>query len=328
MKRTAALPIILVLTLSLCACKSTAARWQEQYDLGVRYLEEGNYEKAVLAFEAAIEIDPKRAETYEKLADAYLALGDTDMARKVLDNGVSATGDEGLRAYADKLREAEPPPDPTSVRPEEPAPNATEAPTPVPESTQMPVKPPAPDKFGWSAAYRDFLVNEEFLTSSFDYGDDTPSHPWGSDVEQSAALYDMDVDGVPELFVYNGYESRYDGMYYVYTFSKKQIVYIGRIMSLSYKPGSQFPGIWSYWTAWGTDPDYYSYAWKDGDQLHVETVYSQEFGSTYQKRETDNAELYNEFISTDYSKLSYLRMTPVGEIQSMGWDSFVSTILG
>ena len=34
--------------------------WQEQYDLGVRYLSDGNYEDAIIAFTAAIEIDPKK----------------------------------------------------------------------------------------------------------------------------------------------------------------------------------------------------------------------------------------------------------------------------
>ena len=52
--------------------------WQEQYDLGVRYLSEGNYEEAVIAFTAAIEIDPKRAEAYVGRGDAYVASGETE----------------------------------------------------------------------------------------------------------------------------------------------------------------------------------------------------------------------------------------------------------
>ena len=53
--------ILLFLTLFLTACIHTPT-WQEQYDRGVRYLEDGNYEEAIIAFTAAIEIDPKRAE--------------------------------------------------------------------------------------------------------------------------------------------------------------------------------------------------------------------------------------------------------------------------
>jgi len=56
---------------------SWALTWQEQYDLGVRYLSEGNYEGAILAFTAAIEIDPKRAPAYVGRGDAYIGYGET-----------------------------------------------------------------------------------------------------------------------------------------------------------------------------------------------------------------------------------------------------------
>ena len=72
-------PILLILIVLLCSCsKSQAAQWQEQYDLGVRYLSEGNYEEAIIAFTAAIEIDPKRAEAYVGRGDAYVGSGETD----------------------------------------------------------------------------------------------------------------------------------------------------------------------------------------------------------------------------------------------------------
>ncbi len=66
-----------IFLLALCACKSTADRWQEKYDLGVRYLEEGNYEEAIIAFTAAIEIDPKQAPAYVGRGDAYIGSGET-----------------------------------------------------------------------------------------------------------------------------------------------------------------------------------------------------------------------------------------------------------
>ena len=61
-----------VLVFGLCACGQDAgAAWQEQYDLGVRYLSERNYEEAIIAFTAAIEIDSKRPEAYVGRGDAY-----------------------------------------------------------------------------------------------------------------------------------------------------------------------------------------------------------------------------------------------------------------
>lgn len=52
--------------------------WQEQYDLSIRYLEEGDYEAAVLAFTKAIEIDAKQAVIYVGRGDAYVLSGETE----------------------------------------------------------------------------------------------------------------------------------------------------------------------------------------------------------------------------------------------------------
>ena len=52
--------------------------WQEQYDLGIRYLSEGNYKEAIIAFTAAIEIDPKQAVIYIGRGNAYIASGETE----------------------------------------------------------------------------------------------------------------------------------------------------------------------------------------------------------------------------------------------------------
>jgi len=71
----------------LCACGTKPPTWQEQYDLGVRYLEEGNYEEAIIAFTAAIEIDPKNSQGYLSLAQSYVGADDVDHAVEVLKQG-------------------------------------------------------------------------------------------------------------------------------------------------------------------------------------------------------------------------------------------------
>ena len=94
------LTIILLLTLAACSKAPEAdpadgaPGWQTQYDLGVRYLSEGNYQEAILAFEAAIEIDPKNADAYRKLAEAYEQTGDENAALRALRDGAEATGDK------------------------------------------------------------------------------------------------------------------------------------------------------------------------------------------------------------------------------------------
>lgn len=70
--------LVLFLLIILCACEQKAPTWQEQYDLGVRYLSEGNYEEAIIAFTAAIEIDPKQAPAYVGRGDAYVLSGETE----------------------------------------------------------------------------------------------------------------------------------------------------------------------------------------------------------------------------------------------------------
>lgn len=104
MKKLISLFTAAVLVAGLCACKSTAARWQEQYDLGIRYMEDGNYEEAILSFNAAIEIDPMQADAYLNLANAYIGMNDFDAAKEILEKGFELTGAKVLK---DKLDEME-----------------------------------------------------------------------------------------------------------------------------------------------------------------------------------------------------------------------------
>ncbi len=70
--------LIATILLYLAACGVSGPTWQEKYDLGVRYLSEGNYEEAIIAFTAAIEIDPKQASAYVGRGDAYMVSGETE----------------------------------------------------------------------------------------------------------------------------------------------------------------------------------------------------------------------------------------------------------
>lgn len=82
--------LLLMVLIFLSACGQSVpgttedVSWQDQYDLGIRYLSEGNYEEAIIAFTAAIEIDPKRMDAYIGMADAYYGLGDIDGAIRIL----------------------------------------------------------------------------------------------------------------------------------------------------------------------------------------------------------------------------------------------------
>lgn len=73
--------IFLLLTICvivLVGCGSNVSSWQKQYDLGIRYLNEGNYADAIIAFTAAINIDEKNSASYLGRAQAYFELGNEE----------------------------------------------------------------------------------------------------------------------------------------------------------------------------------------------------------------------------------------------------------
>lgn len=78
---------------SVDAEEQSAPTWQSRYDLGVRYLSDGRYEEAILAFTAAIEIDPKNAQAYEQRGDAYWELAQSAQGSEQTDAYRSAAED-------------------------------------------------------------------------------------------------------------------------------------------------------------------------------------------------------------------------------------------
>ncbi len=80
--------------------------WQSQYDLGIRLLGEGKYQEAIIAFTAAIEIEPSRAALYAARGDAYMAMGAEGMGTTGTDGfgmagGAGADGSETDRTGTD-----------------------------------------------------------------------------------------------------------------------------------------------------------------------------------------------------------------------------------
>ncbi len=103
MKRLLFTAVILFMVTALYACgqkpmveEQSVPTWQEQYDLGVRYLSEGNYEEAIIAFTAAIEIDLKQPPAYVGLANVYIAIEDYDKAEEVITSGQAACGEQDI----------------------------------------------------------------------------------------------------------------------------------------------------------------------------------------------------------------------------------------
>ncbi len=101
------LVIIIVTAAGVIMFNNTdSARFRKQLNLGQRYLSEMNYEEAVVAFNQAIEIDPRSVDAYLGLADAYIGLGDEEAALAALQAGYEATGDERLKEWIDEINAA------------------------------------------------------------------------------------------------------------------------------------------------------------------------------------------------------------------------------
>lgn len=81
-----------------------SVRYKKQIELAQRYLTEGDMEQAIVAYRAAIEIDPRNPDTYDALADIYIGEEQWSAAKETLLAGVEATGATTLTS---KLEEVE-----------------------------------------------------------------------------------------------------------------------------------------------------------------------------------------------------------------------------
>ena len=78
---------------SFTSCTKAEAAWQEQFDTGLRYMSELEYESAIQAFNEAIKIDPKQAPAYISLAEVYVRLEDYTSAHSTLDKAIAEIGE-------------------------------------------------------------------------------------------------------------------------------------------------------------------------------------------------------------------------------------------
>lgn len=72
-----AICLALLLALVLTACGNKTQEYQDKYDLGAKYVSDGNYEEAIIAYTAAIKIDVKNPAAYLARGKAYVLSGET-----------------------------------------------------------------------------------------------------------------------------------------------------------------------------------------------------------------------------------------------------------
>ncbi|MCR5235335.1 MAG: tetratricopeptide repeat protein [Lachnospiraceae bacterium] len=88
---------LLAAAIILFAVMSTPGqRVKRQLSFGDKYLNELKYDEAILAYEAAIDIDPKCEEAYVGIARAYIGKNELENAVEAVNRGLEAVGDTEL----------------------------------------------------------------------------------------------------------------------------------------------------------------------------------------------------------------------------------------
>ncbi len=80
------LSILIGIIMILTACaKSADQQAAQQLELGQRYLTEGKYEEAIVAFSKVIELDPNEIQAYTGIITAYMESGKSDEAEAMIE---------------------------------------------------------------------------------------------------------------------------------------------------------------------------------------------------------------------------------------------------
>jgi len=95
--------IVVVAAIVIAYLLSPANIYSRNIAAAEKYLETGDYSKAILAYQDAIEQDPNNAEAYASLADIYISQSDTSSAIDLLKVGVARTGSDRLRYMLNML---------------------------------------------------------------------------------------------------------------------------------------------------------------------------------------------------------------------------------
>lgn len=99
----AATVLIAVIVAVIFSVSSDANEYDIHLEAAQKYLDELDYEQAVVELRMAIEIKPNNSEAYLALAETYVAMGDYENALAVLDEGYAATGDAELSAERERI---------------------------------------------------------------------------------------------------------------------------------------------------------------------------------------------------------------------------------
>lgn len=210
-----------------------------------------------------------------------------------------------------------------------PAPDAAAAES-VSAETEAPAAPEAtPEQpaqaVDWSGIYCDFLLGGGYLTSGQTYEGEYARF----------GLYDLDQNGVPELFATRGAFTMMDHEQYVYTIENNAVRFVGNAgmyeTGFEYVYDSRYPGLFNTWIHTGSGGVSYL-TLVNGVYRETQVLEFQDgMEYTYTQLTDDDAlyqfarDLYQTYSDLDPSKGGHLPMYTISEIESMGWDAFAGS---
>ena len=97
-----AIIVVVAIILVITIYNLPANRRDRQLALAEKYMSELNYEAAILAYRAAIEIDPKCEDAYLELLDLYIVTEAYDKAEEVIAQAENNLDDEIILAMREK----------------------------------------------------------------------------------------------------------------------------------------------------------------------------------------------------------------------------------
>ncbi len=99
-----AIVLVVIIIVSVVAGNSTQRRYDKQLSLAQHYLEELEYDQAIAAYKAAIEIDPSRPEAYLGLAEVYAALEKYGAAVAILERGAGQSKSDVITGKLEEMK--------------------------------------------------------------------------------------------------------------------------------------------------------------------------------------------------------------------------------
>lgn len=102
-----AVAVVILGTIAILSNRTAKPTAESHLDLGRIYLNDLSYDKAILEFKEAIEIDPNDPEPYIELANVYIEIDDVPGAVETLEKGLDETDDDDIETMLEELKNLE-----------------------------------------------------------------------------------------------------------------------------------------------------------------------------------------------------------------------------